>query len=64
MVGSQIFEILSLIIGLALISMLVQRSGEAVKLVEGTSGAFGDLLQAATNASSGPIRSYNRRYGR
>lgn len=62
--GNQLFELATLIVGLAMISMLVQRAPQAVQLAQGTSTAFGNLLQAATNQSSAPITSYNRRFGR
>lgn len=57
----KLFEIASLIISLALISMLVSRSSQTVEVASGVSSAFGDLLSAATNASAAPIQSYRRR---
>lgn len=55
------FEIATLIISLALISMLVARSKQTVEVAQGVSSAFGSLLDAATlNAGQGVGGGYRR----
>lgn len=58
-----VFEILALLISLALISMLVSRSKQTVEVLQGGSQAFGSLLDAATLNTGAGVSSYSRRYG-
>lgn len=44
----KLFEVATLIIGVALIAMLVQNAKGTVDVVQGVSGAFANLLRAAT----------------
>lgn len=45
---NKLFEIATLLIGVALVSMLVQNAKGTTNVVEGVSKAFADLLRAAT----------------
>lgn len=52
--GAQLTEIATLLIGLALVSMLVTRSRDTATVIQAGSTGFGHLLSVATmqNASS------------
>lgn len=55
------FEIATLLISLALISMLVVRSKQTAEVAQGVSSAFGNLLDAATlNAGQSVGGGYRR----
>lgn len=56
------FEIATLLISLALISMLVVRSKQTVEVAQGVGSAFGNLLDAATLNTGAGIGSGYRRY--
>lgn len=56
------FEIATLLISLALISMLIVRSRETVEVAQGVGTAFGNLLDAATLNTGAGVASGYRRY--
>lgn len=55
------FEILALLISLALISMLVARSKQTVEVLQGGAQSFSTLLDAATLHTGAGVGSYGRR---
>lgn len=62
-VTNNVFEILALLISLALISMLVVRSSQTTEVLKGGAESFATLLDAATLNAGGQVSSYSRRYG-
>jgi hypothetical protein len=49
----EISEIAALLIGVALVSMLVQNAGGTAKVIQAATGGFGNLLGAATLQGNG-----------
>lgn len=61
--GRDVIEIASLIIGLALVGLIITRSGNTAQVIGAASRGFGDLLSVATFQGGGGFSMGINNYG-